>query len=203
MKEPLSEINNHNMQYKVISLLQPWATLVVMGAKRIETRSWNTNYRGELLIHASQRFNKEQAKAMAKDPAFDIIGEAGYDWRPWGKPTTLPLGAIIGSVNLVDTFQFSKDAQSQLQAYGAEQNPWIPYREGGNDFESLEEEDEWQDNIIKELAFGDYSPGRYGWLLSNPVMFDRPIPAKGSQGFWKPDEATSLLITEQLLLSEV
>jgi activating signal cointegrator 1 len=38
---------------KAISLLQPWATLVVMGVKTIETRSWQTPHRGELLIHAS------------------------------------------------------------------------------------------------------------------------------------------------------
>ncbi len=39
---------------KAISLLQPWATLVAIGAKRIETRSWATNYRGPLAIHASK-----------------------------------------------------------------------------------------------------------------------------------------------------
>ena len=39
---------------KVLSLLQPWATLVVMGIKQIETRSWSTAHRGTLLIHASK-----------------------------------------------------------------------------------------------------------------------------------------------------
>jgi len=39
---------------KVLSLLQPWATLVVMGIKKIETRSWSTTHRGALLIHASK-----------------------------------------------------------------------------------------------------------------------------------------------------
>ncbi len=39
---------------KTLSLLQPWATLVVMGVKQIETRSWRTDYRGPLLIHASK-----------------------------------------------------------------------------------------------------------------------------------------------------
>jgi len=39
---------------KAISLLQPWATLVVTGVKTIETRSWGTKYRGPILIHASQ-----------------------------------------------------------------------------------------------------------------------------------------------------
>lgn len=42
---------------KVISLLQPWATLAVIGQKKIETRSWSTKYRGPLLIHASKRWD--------------------------------------------------------------------------------------------------------------------------------------------------
>lgn len=43
---------------KVISLKQPWAQLMVMGAKRIETRSFQTKYRGELYIHASQTIDR-------------------------------------------------------------------------------------------------------------------------------------------------
>ncbi len=31
---------------KCISLIQPWATLIIHGAKRFETRSWRTPYRG-------------------------------------------------------------------------------------------------------------------------------------------------------------
>jgi hypothetical protein len=37
---------------KGLTLTQPWATLVAIGAKRIETRSWPTRYRGLLAIHA-------------------------------------------------------------------------------------------------------------------------------------------------------
>ncbi len=40
---------------KVISLLEPYASLVKENIKTIETRSWKTNYRGELFIHASKR----------------------------------------------------------------------------------------------------------------------------------------------------
>lgn len=40
---------------KVISILEPWASLIKENIKCIETRSWKTNYRGELYIHASQR----------------------------------------------------------------------------------------------------------------------------------------------------
>lgn len=38
---------------KVLSLTEPFATLIMNGSKRVETRSWKTNYRGELYIHAS------------------------------------------------------------------------------------------------------------------------------------------------------
>ncbi len=38
---------------KVLSLTEPYATLVMMGKKQVETRSWKTSYRGELYIHAS------------------------------------------------------------------------------------------------------------------------------------------------------
>ena len=44
---------------KVLSLIQPWASLAVLGHKKIETRSWNTKYRGELFIHASSKKNKQ------------------------------------------------------------------------------------------------------------------------------------------------
>lgn len=71
-----------------LSLLQPWASLVVMGAKTIETRSWSTRHRGPLLIHASQG---KAGEIFASDPLFrkyisDFIA--------------LPFGAIIGSVTL-------------------------------------------------------------------------------------------------------
>ena len=38
---------------KVLSLTEPWATLIYIGKKKVETRSFKTNYRGELYIHAS------------------------------------------------------------------------------------------------------------------------------------------------------
>ena len=36
----------------------------------------------------------------------------------------------------------------------------------------------------RERALGDYSPGRFAWVLQNPEMFDTPIPARGNQGWW-------------------
>lgn len=37
----------------------------------------------------------------------------------------------------------------------------------------------------RERVLGDYSPGRFAWVLQNPVIFDKPIPARGKQGWWE------------------
>ena len=61
---------------KAISLKQPWANLIAAGMKTIETRKWNTKYRGELLIVSSQR------------------------------PKMEPYGSIVAIVNVVHTRRF-------------------------------------------------------------------------------------------------
>lgn len=40
----------------------------------------------------------------------------------------------------------------------------------------------------RERLLGDFSPGRFVWVLQNPVMFDEPFPARGQQGWWEWDE---------------
>jgi hypothetical protein len=40
---------------KAITIKQPWASLIVHGIKDIENRSWKTNYRGKILIHAAAK----------------------------------------------------------------------------------------------------------------------------------------------------
>ncbi|MDE6934645.1 MAG: ASCH domain-containing protein [Oscillospiraceae bacterium] len=40
----------------------------------------------------------------------------------------------------------------------------------------------------QEKALGDYSPGRWVWVLKNPVMFRMPIYARGKQGWWNWEE---------------
>ncbi len=75
---------------KVLSLLQPWASLVVMGRKKIETRSWSTSYRGELLIHASMG---KAGQILSLDPPFTKYIP---DFN------ALPFGYIIGKVTLDD-----------------------------------------------------------------------------------------------------
>ena len=51
---------------KVLTIKQPWATLIMQGDKRFEFRSWQTKYRGDLLIHAGKGIDKEAMKGLAK-----------------------------------------------------------------------------------------------------------------------------------------
>ena len=44
---------------KVITIKQPWATLIAKGYKEYEFRTWKTKYRGEILIHAGKGTDKE------------------------------------------------------------------------------------------------------------------------------------------------
>jgi activating signal cointegrator 1 len=75
---------------ETLSLLQPWASLVVMGLKKIETRSWQTAFRGPLLIHASLG---KKGKVLSAGPPFSKY-LPDFD--------ALPFGAIIGQVALED-----------------------------------------------------------------------------------------------------
>ena len=45
---------------KVLTLKQPWATLVAEGIKKYEFRSWKPNYRGKILIHAGTGIDKKE-----------------------------------------------------------------------------------------------------------------------------------------------
>lgn len=154
---------------KVLSLLQPWATLVVIGAKKIETRSWRTNYRGPVLIHASKKMTKEQ-KDLARSEPF---------WSKLKHLQDLPLGAIIGKVDIGDIGR-------------TEQIITI-----SKDFDKMG----WAASINweTELKFGDYSPGRYGWALDNPISFVHHVPSKGSLGLWDcPPDILELVKAELL-----
>lgn len=44
---------------KVLSIREPWASIIINGYKEYEFRSWKTNYRGKILIHASKNIEKK------------------------------------------------------------------------------------------------------------------------------------------------
>lgn len=63
---------------KVLTIKEPWASLIVQGFKKYEFRSWKTNYRGKILIHAGlSKENIEKFINYNLDiSSGEIIGEA-------------------------------------------------------------------------------------------------------------------------------
>src|SRR6266849_6970309 len=59
---------------KALTIRQPWAELILRGRKPYELRSWRTNYRGPLVIHAAMRVDSEDAKRLGLNPETLITG---------------------------------------------------------------------------------------------------------------------------------
>lgn len=86
---------------KVLSIKQPWASLIVLGAKRFEIRGWKTDYRGPLVIHASSAVvSGPFHEQLLNDGLGDILERAGLASRQ--AVQALPRSAIIGQVTLAD-----------------------------------------------------------------------------------------------------
>lgn len=80
---------------RCLTLLQPWATLVVHGYKRFETRPWRTAHRGPLAIHASSRFPASSRALCREQPFHDALRACGYR-----HPSELPTAVLLGLVEL-------------------------------------------------------------------------------------------------------
>ncbi|KFM17516.1 ASCH domain protein [Marine Group I thaumarchaeote SCGC AAA799-P11] len=80
---------------KCLSVSQPFADLIILGKKTIELRKWNTNYRGELLIHAPLKIRKEDCKRLRIGKKFVT-------------------GAIVGKVEIYDVKKYESRNQVRL-----------------------------------------------------------------------------------------
>lgn len=82
---------------KVLTIKQPFASLIAEGIKEYEFRTWKTKYRGELLIHAGKGIDKKAMKEFEK-----------YNLE-------YPSGCIIAKVNLTDCIFIDNQAREMLQ----------------------------------------------------------------------------------------
>jgi hypothetical protein len=86
---------------KALTLWQPWATMVALGVKKIETRSWPTSYRGPLAIHAAKESPREALELAFEPPFRQCLEAAGYDVKE------LPSGVIVAICDLADCVQIT------------------------------------------------------------------------------------------------
>lgn len=154
------EIESDPGQVKCISLWQPWATLMALGHKRIETRSWSTPYRGPLVIHAAKTLQgfADLFEEVDKDEGrLPFPFDAAFRDSGYSQVKDVPLGAAVCVVDLIDCVK-TDDLYDNL-----------PF---------------WRDFGVWEESFGNYERGRYAWITQEVKRFPTPIPLCGRQGLW-------------------
>lgn len=82
---------------KVLTIKEPWATLIIKGYKKYEFRSWKTKYRGKILIHAGLSIDKNN---VSKFNNYNLEYSQGQ---------------IIGEAKLVDCILVDESLQKELQ----------------------------------------------------------------------------------------
>jgi hypothetical protein len=104
------------MVMRALTLTQPWATLVAIGAKQRETRCWTTGYRGWIAIHAAKGFPGWAKDLCTVTPFREALAAALY-----GSVGELPRGEIIAVARLTEciaTRVWTPSADSNEYAFG-------------------------------------------------------------------------------------
>jgi hypothetical protein len=155
---------------KGLTMTQPWATLVAIGENSIETRSWTTRYRGQLAIHSAKGFPTDARELCGVSPCREVLARAGYR-----DATELPRGEIIAVATLVDVMDFDASTLKNVRSRAARGE--FPRH---------------------EADFGDFSAGRYGWVLKDVVQLEHPIAAKGMLGLWEVPRRVETVLRKRL-----
>lgn len=156
---------------KAISLLQPWASLIAIGAKRWETRSWKTSYRGPIAIHASKRFNIELMCIACDENYFlPTLTRAGI-----AVPSGVPTSAILAVADLTEIITTEE---------------WL-----ARHADNLTLADEATE---ADREFGDFASNRFAWKLENVRRLKVPVACKGALSLWNVPAETLNAITAQL-----
>jgi hypothetical protein len=166
-----------------LSLNPPWGTLIALAArrpelgKRIETRDWQRSYRGPMAIHQTKGLGElaseaELAALCGREPFASALAAAGV-----ASPGQLPRGQIVAVVRL-----------AEIRPTSGERGPL-----GGPTYA------DWVHDLSpRERAFGNYAPGRFGWVLADIQALAEPVPCRGAQGLWPVPADVAAAVTTQL-----
>lgn len=140
---------------KAISLWQPWASLMMLGEKKIETRIWTTKHRGPLAIHAASKMPASWLGQSRNTREFgeELSAVLHVDFEKLGPAINkMPRGVILCVVNVI-SIEPTEKVVGDLPA--------------------------------RERVFGNYDVGRYAWHTELMDVFTEPIPAKGNRLLWE------------------
>lgn len=147
---------------KTITIKQPWASLIVHGIKDVENRTWKTNYRGRVLIHAASKLAIKRSLFCNILP-FDVP-EIRLNWYEWAWKKDYTTSAIIGSVEIVDCVINHPSIWS-------------------------EKTEMMRTQILDEFVLVPKNKPIYNWVLANPILFEEPIlNVKGHLSFWNYEQ---------------
>lgn len=168
---------------KAITILQPWASLIACGAKQIETRSWATKYRGPIVIHAGK--GRQYRDLAFTEPFFSALNFpiCGRDEKSITYENNLSYGAVIAIADLVDCYYIVYHPGTNIDIAKN-------IRVGAESMTENKRDPDFGKYIVpteQEIAFGDWTPGRYAWILDN-VRKIEPVPARGKQRLWEWNE---------------
>lgn len=149
---------------KALSIKQPWASLIAHGIKDIENRTWKTNFRGRIYIHASGIRVKSELldNYISTEMFIDVqkkIRSKGIEERTADYLSKEPISAIIGEVDIVDCVI---------------------------NHPSIWAEKSKETLIEPDVSVVMKSDAIYNWVLANPVLYEKPIlEVKGKLSFWE------------------
>jgi len=148
---------------KALTIHQPWASLLAIGAKRYETRGWATKYRGAIAIHAGKAkvIDLREETMLAASRCLGI--DAGDPLMYRQAMDSLPRGAVIAVAALVDCHEIYARADGAICI-------------APRGVETVLSGD--------ERAFGLWESGRFAWELADVRILPAPCPAMGQQGLW-------------------
>ena len=145
-----------------ITLHQPWATLIALGFKDKETRTWAPPKRligHRIAIHAAQR------------SPFKLVPADDNGTYSFINVKAMPRGVVVATARLawagIVKSHYNKDEQAMVSCMT------IPVVRRQKVFEHIPID-----------PYGDYSVGRWVWFLDDVQPLKEPIPAKGKQKFW-------------------
>lgn len=191
------------MKNPTISFHEPWASLVASGIKTIETRSWATSHRGLIFIHAAAKpfgFNSDRAdllrdhldlhqyrklsrhlyvqrygKTSAKKyPQASVDCEMFSNYVPSTVIAVATLVDVLPIVTHVDdpvvecvVTDFDRPSLDHVVPGDGLAAPYLIR------------------DISPEIPWGDYTPGRFAWILGHIRPLDVCKPVKGRQRIWE------------------
>lgn len=159
-----------------LTIREPFASLIMLGHKRIETRSWPAPAAAigqSIAIHAAKGLTLDELFLCYEEEFYDALTGSGLRLRPM---TELEMAPNVALAAAFPTTRGCVVATATLEKCSRVPE-WL-----SADIQRLLDERGYPAN---EMEFGDFSPGRYGWVLTDVRPLAVPVPARGQQGIWQ------------------